>query len=77
MLLSSIPVISLEDEALKPEWPWERTALDEGNHESAGCGFAPRCPFADDVCWRDVPVLVNGGDDGHAFACHHPLSVLS
>lgn len=77
MLLSSIPVISSEEDSLKPEWPWDRTALDEGNHDHTGCAFAPRCPFVDDTCRRDVPVLKNGGGDGHVFACHHPLPVLS
>ena len=30
MLLSAIPVISQEDEAFKPDWPWQDSALDEG-----------------------------------------------
>ncbi|WP_229851731.1 ABC transporter ATP-binding protein [Streptomyces roseolus] len=35
-----------------------------------GCGFAPRCPGADDLCRREEPVL--RAVDGRAVACHHP-----
>jgi peptide/nickel transport system ATP-binding protein len=38
-----------------------------------GCAFAPRCRYVRDVCRCDKPVLQTG-DDGHAFACWHPLS---
>ncbi|MFF5505675.1 ABC transporter ATP-binding protein [Streptomyces roseolus] len=36
----------------------------------AGCGFAPRCPGADDLCRREEPALRTV--DGRAVACHHP-----
>ncbi|MFD6363007.1 ABC transporter ATP-binding protein [Streptomyces roseolus] len=35
-----------------------------------GCGFAPRCPGADDLCRREEPAL--RPVDGRAVACHHP-----
>lgn len=41
-----------------------------------GCAFAPRCRFASDRCREEAPVLT-GGPDGHAWACHHPLGVVS
>jgi peptide/nickel transport system permease protein len=41
-----------------------------------GCAFAPRCRFASDRCRDEAPVLT-GGPDGHAWACHHPLGVVS
>jgi oligopeptide transport system ATP-binding protein len=69
MLISSIPVISEEEEQLKPEWPWERNlALDSGA-VSKGCSFATRCPFAETLCWGSVPGLLTIGDK-HLSACH-------
>ena len=37
-----------------------------------GCRFAPRCPYADDNCRTDSPVLEDAGN-GHLFACWHPV----
>jgi peptide/nickel transport system ATP-binding protein/oligopeptide transport system ATP-binding protein len=69
MLISSIPVVSEEEEALKPQWPWERNlALDSGA-ASQGCVFAPRCPFAEQACWARVPLLSVVHED-HQSACH-------
>ncbi|GAA5232562.1 ABC transporter ATP-binding protein [Verticiella sediminum] len=39
-----------------------------------GCRFAPRCPFATDVCRRKAPPLVSVGPD-HQAACHHVTRV--
>lgn len=39
----------------------------------AGCSFAPRCPYARQVCREDEPVLRTGVGDAHTFACHHPV----
>ncbi|MGE0311452.1 MAG: ABC transporter ATP-binding protein [Lautropia sp.] len=35
-----------------------------------GCRFAPRCPFATDLCRTDAPPLVAVGPD-HVAACHY------
>ncbi|WP_409967843.1 ABC transporter ATP-binding protein [Bengtsoniella intestinalis] len=35
----------------------------------SGCAFAPRCPYAVDVCHESVPSLTNRGGT-HAVACH-------
>jgi ABC-type dipeptide/oligopeptide/nickel transport system ATPase component len=62
-------VVSAEEEALKPPWPWERNlALDSGA-VSQGCPFAPRCPFAEVACWQEVPALARVRD-GHQSGCH-------
>jgi peptide/nickel transport system ATP-binding protein len=37
-----------------------------------GCHFHLRCPFAQDRCRRDAPMLVDG-DAGRRVACHFPL----
>ncbi len=69
MLISSIPVISEEEEKLKPDWPWERNLALDSSKVSNGCSFAPRCPFAEDVCWKQLPTL-SELNDTHKAACH-------
>jgi len=48
-----------------------------------GCPFAPRCAWALDVCWREMPSLApvgalsfSGGPRpvGHLLACHNPVA---
>ncbi|MFV0308365.1 MAG: ABC transporter ATP-binding protein, partial [Desertimonas sp.] len=41
-------------------------------HPPPGCKFAPRCPYAQDRCRDEEPVL-EAADPGHRFACHFPL----
>jgi len=72
MLLSSLPVISAEEEALKPDWHWDReTGLRDA--VSRGCAFQPRCPGARDACgadsipWRDIA-------PSHRAACVAPFA---
>ena len=35
----------------------------------SGCHFHPRCPYAQDICQRQRPDLIDQGD-GHLAACH-------
>lgn len=37
-----------------------------------GCSFSPRCPFAEEVCSRDEPPLVEA-EPGHLSACHFAM----
>lgn len=69
MLISSIPVVSEEEEALKPQWPWERNLAVNSSAVSLGCAFATRCPFAEEACWKEVPAL-SLVRTGHQSACH-------
>ena len=39
----------------------------------AGCKFAPRCPYAQDRCREEEPVLQAADNAGHVFACHFPI----
>lgn len=39
------------------------------NQIPSGCRFAPRCPFAEDICRRNRPELVEAGDPGHKVRC--------
>ena len=38
-----------------------------------GCKFAPRCPYAQDRCREEEPVLQKADESGHEFACHFPI----
>jgi peptide/nickel transport system ATP-binding protein len=41
-----------------------------------GCKFAPRCPYAQDRCRTEEPVLQPDGTDAtHLVACHFPVDV--
>jgi peptide/nickel transport system ATP-binding protein/oligopeptide transport system ATP-binding protein len=68
MLLSSIPVTSEAEEASKPTWAWEDDPA-SGGSISHGCGFAPRCPFAERICWDKEPPLAEVRR-GHVAACY-------
>jgi peptide/nickel transport system ATP-binding protein len=39
----------------------------------AGCSFAPRCRYADDLCVRTKPPLDDPEGAGTLYACWHPL----
>jgi peptide/nickel transport system ATP-binding protein len=38
-----------------------------------GCKFAPRCPYVQERCRVEEPLLAVSGSRGHRFACHFPL----
>jgi peptide/nickel transport system ATP-binding protein len=38
-----------------------------------GCVFSVRCPYVQDDCRQEVPILQEGQEFGHRFACFHPL----
>lgn len=40
----------------------------------SGCYFHPRCPYADQLCRRQSPPLIELGHD-HLVACHHHAKV--
>lgn len=68
MLLSSIPVVRPWKQSQTPNL---QVTPDSTVSEaiSNGCAFAPRCPWAFDRCWQEIPKLVNQ-DPSHASACH-------
>lgn len=62
-----------------PTIPFADELLLEGDVPSpidlpAGCRFAPRCRFADQICRERDPVLDESGGKPHPAACHHPLA---
>ncbi|MGC8618609.1 MAG: oligopeptide/dipeptide ABC transporter ATP-binding protein, partial [Thermoplasmata archaeon] len=69
ILLSSIPVITEEEEKLKPQRMPNVGEIAGALHIPRGCSFHPRCPFAWDLCEEADPPLIDIGK-GHLCSCH-------
>jgi len=69
MLLSSIPVVSEAEEALKPKKIQSRGEIPSPVNIPPGCSFHLRCPERKDHCSQDDPVMVAVGE-GHTVRCH-------
>lgn len=69
MLLSSIPVISEAEEAMKPQKVISRGEIPSPVNLPVGCSFNTRCPFAFDLCKQVDPVMEEQGK-GHSVRCH-------
>ena len=72
MLLSSIPVVSEEEERIKPDWSWDKELAGGDRVSEVGCAFFPRCPYVLDVCKTERPPLEEDVGSGHLVACHNP-----
>jgi multiple sugar transport system ATP-binding protein len=73
MLISALPVVSRDEERLKPPWPWDREAGVGMAPPEQGCPFRPRCPYAVGPCAEIEPELLPLGPD-HSVRCHNPGS---
>jgi len=69
MLLSSIPVVSEEEERLKPKKVLSRGEIPSPVNVPPGCSFHLRCPVKKEFCSRDDPEMVKVGE-GHVVRCH-------
>jgi len=69
MLLSSIPVVSDEEDAIKPEKIVSTGEIPSPVNVPSGCSFHTRCPHVMDVCRRIDPVMVETSR-GHIARCH-------
>jgi len=69
MLLSSIPVVSEEEERLKPKKITSRGEIPSPVNVPSGCSFHPRCPQGKESCSGDEPVMVEF-EPGHLVRCH-------
>jgi len=69
MLLSSIPVVSEDEESLKPKKIISQGEIPSPVDVPPGCSFHQRCPKCMDICSRVDPVTVQIGD-GHEVRCH-------
>jgi len=69
MLLSSIPVISDEEEALIPKKVVSRGEIPSPVNVPPGCSFHLRCPRKMDICSKEDPVA-RDVSEGHGVRCH-------
>jgi peptide/nickel transport system ATP-binding protein len=69
MLLSSIPVVSEEEEATKPEKVISTGEIPSPVDVPPGCSFHTRCPYVMDVCKQADPVMVET-QPNHIARCH-------
>lgn len=69
MLLSSIPVISDEEEAAKPAKVESIGEIPSPVNLPTGCSFHTRCPYIMDICKEVDPVMVETSAD-HIVRCH-------
>jgi len=69
MLISSVPVISDEDERLKPKKVVSSGEIPSPVDMPSGCSFHTRCPEASAICAKECPAMVEAAP-GHFVHCH-------
>lgn len=69
MLLSSIPLVSAEEEALKPKKVISTGEIPSPVNIPSGCSFRTRCPFVMEICERIDPAM-SEVKPGHSARCH-------
>ena len=68
-LLAAIPVISAEEEAIKPRAPIVEGEIPSPMNQPPGCAFHTRCPLAFDLCYQQYPEAY-WLDGDHFARCH-------
>jgi oligopeptide/dipeptide ABC transporter ATP-binding protein len=71
-LLRSVP--NLLSEETKVELPAIEGMVPSPYHMPQGCHFNPRCPFATEICRKEMPEL-NELEPHHLVRCFHPVKV--
>jgi len=69
MLLSSIPVVSAEEEDLKPKKIVSQGEIPSPVNVPPGCSFHLRCPNRIDICDKVDPKITEP-EPGHQVRCH-------
>jgi len=69
MLISSLPVISDEEELLKPQKVKSTGEIPSPVNIPPGCSFHLRCPYVMDICKAEDP-LMSYLDETHCLRCH-------
>lgn len=69
MLLSAIPVVSPEEEALKPQKIRCEGEIPSPVHLPSGCSFHTRCSCKKEICTQKDPVM-REIEPGHFVRCH-------
>ncbi len=70
MLLSSIPVVTDEEEALKPKKVHSVGEIPSPVNVPPGCSVNTRCPFKTDICFVEDPVM-REIEPEHYARCHN------
>ena len=76
MLLSSKPVISEEEERLKPKKVISTGEIPSPVNIPKGCGFNTRCRYRIDKCMAEDPVMTEI-QPGHFVRCHRCWEILN
>jgi len=69
MLLSSIPVITAEEEAVKPGKVKSKGEIPSPVDVPSGCYFHPRCSECIEICMKEDPPMLEV-EPGHFVKCH-------
>ncbi|MFX0197911.1 MAG: oligopeptide/dipeptide ABC transporter ATP-binding protein, partial [Candidatus Hodarchaeota archaeon] len=69
MLLSSIPVVTKDEEELKPKKITSIGEIPSPVDIPPGCSFHPRCPDRMEICSKEDPMIVET-EEGHIVKCH-------
>ncbi len=69
MLISSVPVVSEEEERMRPAKVASRGEIPSPVNVPGGCGFHPRCCDATEECAGAIPEMVEVESD-HFVYCH-------
>jgi len=69
MLISSVPVISKEEEELKPKRIISRGEIPSPVNIPPGCPFHPRCSEPMKVCYEKEPKMLSISSE-HFVKCH-------
>lgn len=68
MLISSIPVVTSEEDKIKPKQIDSRGEIPSPVDIPPGCGFQTRCPFVMDRCKREDPKMIDVSNN-HQVKC--------
>lgn len=69
MLLSSVPVLTEEEESMKPKEVRSSGEIPSPMNPPSGCRFRTRCPFSNSKCSEVEPPLAEV-EPNHLVACH-------
>jgi oligopeptide/dipeptide ABC transporter ATP-binding protein len=71
MLLSSIPVVSDAEEAMKPKKITPSGEIPSPVNVPIGCSFNTRCPRVMDICGKVDPIMISiDKENNHDVRCH-------
>ena len=67
-LLSAIPAVDIEISRKRRELPLKSVEMPNPANPPQGCRFNPRCIYAEDICTKEEPELIE--NKGRLIACH-------